>query len=84
MTIRTIHDGLTLENLNASIDAIIRDWDAVDWRAFCSRYVDLQFNQKDRPRPRASIPAQADDDDLVLWRVIEHARARLSPNPEAP
>jgi len=66
-----------MENLDESIDRIIQGWSDQDWAAFFNRYHNLQFNLRDRPRPRASIPAQADDDDLILSRLITHARVAL-------
>jgi hypothetical protein len=70
---RTIEQGLTPANLNASIDEVIAVWTEDEWKAFINRYVDLQFNMAG-VHPRASIPAQADDDDLIFTRVVHYAR----------
>lgn len=73
----TIEQGLTSENLSGSIDHILRNWTDEEWHAFGDRYIDLQFNRSNKRRPRASIPARADDDDLILGRILHHARNAL-------
>jgi hypothetical protein len=64
-------------SLQDQTDAVIRTWTIDDWQAFLCRYLASQFNGNGQ-RPRASIPAQVDDDDFVLSRVVEHARNHLS------
>ncbi len=59
------------------IDAAIREWDDRDWQGFLERYMNAQFHRTG-PMPRACIPAQFTDDDLVLGRIIDHARAHLN------
>lgn len=69
---RTLRDGLTIENLRASIDEVLKGWTRDDESAFINRYTNVQFGH-DGPRPRASIPLQADDDDVVLGRLVDIA-----------
>lgn len=70
---RTLREGLTLENLNESIDEVIKSWTAIDEQDFIDRYTNAQFGHAGA-HPRATIPAQADDDDLILARLTDLAR----------
>lgn len=74
---KTIEEGLTTENLDASMDAQLRSWTDEQWDAFTERFVDLAFGNPG-PRPRMSIPPRADDDDLLLGRIVHYARSALS------
>lgn len=75
-TLTRLIEKHTMTDLDARTDEIIFSWDEKQWADFLRRYLAAQFPNAYRtaPRPRASIPTQADDDDLVLVRIIHHAR----------